>query len=127
MSRILIVLSVVSFLLTACGAGGQTVLNEKSAGTTVNVAKGAKFQVQLEGNPTTGYLWEAKDLNTTVLKQVGDPQHKPSSNAVGAPGITTFTFEAVGPGTAKLQLVYQRPFEKDKAPEKTWEVNVTVK
>jgi inhibitor of cysteine peptidase len=126
MSRLLIVLLIVACLLTACGSG-QTVLKEKSAGTTITVQKGAKFQVQLEGNPTTGYLWAVKDLNTAVLTQVGDWEHKPSSDKPGAPGITTFTFEAVGTGTAKLQLVYQRPFEKDKAPEKTWEVNVTVK
>jgi len=42
MSRLLIVLLIVACLLTACGSG-QTVLKEKSAGTTITVQKGAKI------------------------------------------------------------------------------------
>jgi inhibitor of cysteine peptidase len=127
MLRAFLWFSAIAVLLAACSAAGQTVLNEKSAGTTVTLQKGSRLQVKLEGNPTTGYQWVVKDLDAAVLKQVGEAQHKPNSNLPGAPGVTTFTFEAVGPGAATLQLAYLRSWEKDKPPEKTWSVNVTVK
>ena len=123
---------VVLGLLTACGApatpaASSQSLTEADAGRSIGLRVGDKLEVTLPGNPTTGFQWEVGSLDTSVLKPIGEPEYKPSSNALGSGGQFTFHFEAVTPGQTTLQLIYHRPFEKDTPPAQTFEVTVTVK
>ena len=123
---------VVLGVLTACSAPPAPAtpiqsLTEADAGRSIKLRVGDKLEVTLPGNPTTGFQWEVGSVDTSVLKPIGKPEYKSSSNALGSGGQFTFRFEAVAPGQTTLQLIYHRPFEKDTPPAQTFEVTVTVK
>jgi len=61
-----------------------------------------------------------------VLEKVADFTFAPESTLVGAPGVVTLRFAAKGEGQAPLKLVYQRPWEKEKAPARSFAVQVDV-
>jgi inhibitor of cysteine peptidase len=136
--------SVVALLLgimvvgAVAGCAGQTrasdeganleavVLDAAKNGSTVELKKGQSLVVELEGNPSTGYNWQAADLDEAILKQVGEPEFEAESDLVGAPGTVTLRFEAAGAGQVELKLVYQRPWEEAVEPLETFTVQVTV-
>ena len=119
----------VVFLPVACAptVRDATVIDDKSAGRSVEMRAGGTLDVSLEGNPTTGYMWEAASVDSAVLKQVGEREFTSNSQALGAGGNVRFRFRAVAPGQTRLKLIYHRPFEKNVPPEKTFEVNVVVR
>ena len=97
-------------------------------GRQVTLDTGGEFSVALTGNPTTGYTWEAKDLDTAFLQQVGAAQFKGDRPGVpGAGGTLTLTFKALKSGTAPLTLVYHRSWETNVKPADTFTVTVFVK
>ncbi len=104
----------------------EVVLEADSSGTQVEVSQGTEIVVKLEGNPTTGYLWEVAQADESILTQVGEIEHKAESELPGAPGISTLRFATVGPGVATLELVYRRPFEQGVEPIERFTVDVTV-
>jgi inhibitor of cysteine peptidase len=116
-------------VLAACSStgGNPLMLTEKNDGQNVQMSNGQQLVVTLEGNPTTGYTWEVDTIDQAILKQIGEPEFKASSGALGAGGLMTLQFQAVSQGETPLRLVYHRPWEQDIAPEKTFEVNVVVK
>ncbi len=111
-----------------CASTGKETrsIGANDAGKTISLSVGDTLEVTLEGNPTTGYNWEAANLDTSILKQVGDAAYTPESSAVGAPGQLVLRFEAVGSGETTLQLIYHRSFETGVAPLQTFEVTVQV-
>ncbi len=115
--------------LAACvlpGSGGITSLSAKDAGKTIHVKQGDLVEVALDGNPTTGYTWEALPGSSTVLQQQGQPEFKPDSNALGSGGLMTLRFKAVQAGTADLKLIYHRTFEPNVPPLQSFEVTIVV-
>jgi len=87
---------------------------------------GDEFVVVLEGNPTTGYLWEVEAVDESILQQVGESEFLSDSKVPGSGGKLTLVFRAMAPGQTTLRLVYHRPWEEDVEPLKTYEVNVVV-
>jgi inhibitor of cysteine peptidase len=116
-------------ILAACNSarGGPVMLTEENDGQSVRISTGQQLVISLDGNPTTGYTWDVDTTNEDVLKQIGEPEFKASSGALGAGGVMTLAFEALSQGNTTLKLVYHRPWEQGVAPEKTFEVNVEVK
>ena len=114
-------------LTTGCGSK-QTKLTTADNGKTVEVKMGDQIVIELEGNPSTGYTWEAMDLDASMFQQVGGTEFKGSSpGLVGAGGTLTLTFKALKPGTATLTLIYHRPWETDVKPQDIFTVSVVVK
>ena len=105
----------VLFMLTACGSPPRPVsLTAVDKGTQVNMQIGEQMTVTLDGNPSTGYTWEAKDLDTTMFQQVGDPVFISSNpGMVGSGGSLTLTFKALKAGKAVLTLIYHRPWKSE--------------
>jgi predicted secreted protein len=101
-------------------------IGEPQAGGQVSLQVGDVLQVNLDGNPSTGYSWSAKGLDATVLEQAGEPEFRPASSALGASGTVTARFVAVGAGQTTLTLSYARPFERGVPPLKTFTVSVLV-
>ena len=108
----------VSLLVAACGSSesGKTIeLSQKDSGTTLQVTQGDELVISLESNPTTGYSWaESKSSQAGDVLQLGSKKYESESDAIGAGGVETWTYKAVGAGTADLELDYLRPFEPDK-------------
>jgi inhibitor of cysteine peptidase len=97
-------------------------------GENVRLFAGQELIIQLDGNPTTGYTWETKDLDTNMFMQVGDARFTSSDpKLVGSGGTQTLTLKVLNAGTSTLTLIYHRPWEKDVKPAKTFTVTVTVK
>lgn len=125
----IIILAVVAMLLiaTLAACSSKTVKVDKSMnGQTITVKKGQTIVVSLAGNPTTGFNWAAADLDTSILSQQGDAAFKADSNLIGAGGMVTLTFEAVGTGTTALTLNYARSWETGVEPAQVFSVTVIV-
>jgi len=117
---------IVALALSACGPA-KVKLTASDNGGQVEVKTGDLIVVQLEGNPSTGYTWEAADLDAAMFEQVGEPEFESDSpGLVGSGGTLTLTFKALQAGTATLNLVYHRPWETDVEPIETFSVTVTI-
>ncbi len=129
LSRVFLLLGWIAVVAPcACGpsAPERVELGAADAGHTIVVRAGGQLQVVLEGNPTTGFLWEVASVDAVILKPTGEPQFKADSSLVGSGGKVTLTFDALAPGKTTLQLVYRRPFEKGVPPIKTFQAEVAV-
>lgn len=117
---------VTAMILSACFPKA-THLDEKDNGRQVTLPVGESLVISLPGNPTTGFTWEVKDLDATILEQVGETQFDSSNpGLVGAGGTLTLTYKAIQAGSTTLTLVYHRPWESDVEPLQTYTVQVTV-
>jgi len=107
-------------------AGRSLELDENDAGKEIQVAVGDQITINLEGNLTTGYAWSIVQIDEGMLEQQGEVQYERESDLIGAGEITTFTFKALDAGQTQLELEYKRPFEKDKAPLRTFLIKIVV-
>jgi inhibitor of cysteine peptidase len=123
-------LSIVLSVASACSPPRETraiSLGAEDAGRRIELSKGHTLDVSLASNPTTGYRWEAKDLDEEILRQIGEPEFEPQSKLVGAPGVEVLRFQAVDAGRTTLNLVYRRSWETDVEPLETYSVEVLVR
>jgi inhibitor of cysteine peptidase len=123
----------VFFLLVAALAGVAgcspklTQFTSADNGGQVSLKAGQQFDVVLEGNASTGFVWQAQDLDTALLQQVGEPKFTSDNpDLVGSSGKQTLTFKALKAGTTTLTLVYLRPWETV-PPVNTFSVTLTIK
>jgi inhibitor of cysteine peptidase len=102
--------------------------------THITVKAPGEFSIKIESNPTTGYSWglqPLKENEQTLVKfkkqkveEPGEESHK--EKLLGAPTYEIFTFEALAPGEAVIELHYRRPWEKDVPPIQKHKVIVTI-
>ena len=100
---------------------------ERDSGSMVELRVGDKVEIVLDSNPTTGYVWEVASPDIAVVRQEGEPQFKPDSEAVGAGGKLTLVFQAIAPGEQMLSLIYHRTFEQGVPPAKTFALDILVR
>ena len=97
--------------------------------TPINLQVGQKTSLVLDGNPTTGYIWQtspALPADSPVEVQLSYLSKADADMCCGFPTPTTVTITALKPGTQVVRLVYARPWEKKKAPAKTESFKVIV-
>jgi inhibitor of cysteine peptidase len=102
-------------------------LTAADQGKTVKIATNKLFDIALEGNATTGFLWQVDKVDGDSVMQQGKPdyiQEKNTGMRVGAGGTFVFHFKVVKPGKTKIKLSYLRPWEKNKPAEKTFETEI---
>ena len=104
----------------------QYSVTETDQGKTFTLHTGDSLVIVLDSNPSTGYSWVVKSVDNPVLSLDGEPAFKSDSSRLGASGMTTLTFTTVRSGSQALTLLYQRPFEKDVQPLKTFTIDVVV-
>lgn len=131
-------LAIISVFLTSCNFSGTNTtsvakspatvtVTEKDGNSSVDLGVGEILVVELAGNPTTGFQWQQIGSDTTILRQVGEPEFTPDSSAIGSPGKVDLRFEAMGSGQMQLQLAHQRSFEPQTPAAQTFKMNVTVR
>ncbi len=104
---------------------------ESDAGGTITVPAGQTFAVALEGTPTAGYLWSAREV-PDFLEAAGEARG-PTHAAQRGPGFAggnhweILFFKATRPGTGALRLAQARPWESDEPPTKTFEVLIAAR
>ena len=83
----------------------------------VSVKKGEVFEVELESNPTTGFIWDVAPTRgrATFLCQSFEGCAVPPAGGVpliGTGGIQRFLFRAEETGTIEMKAEYSRKWEK---------------
>lgn len=94
----------------------------------LNLRVGQKLALVLDGNPTTGYIWQLKPAlpaGSPVQVELSLVRNE-EENCCGFPTPTTLTMTGVKPGTQLVRVVYARPWEKGKAPVQEKRFAVTV-
>jgi inhibitor of cysteine peptidase len=130
--KCIIFCGVVLMILASCslkaGSTPKTVtVTKEKAGQVIDLRPGDQVSITLEGNPTTGFMWETQPaVDQKILVQAGEPSFQADSKAVGAGGTITLTFQAVDPGQADVNLVYHRPWETNVPPVQTFKITVVV-
>ena len=131
MHRILFVIVLAAVLVPTAGCGSKQIeVTSVDNGKNIKVKVGEQIVVVLEGNPSTGYIWEAKDLDASMIQQVGETEFKSSNSNpgfAGAGGTLTLKFRALKVGTTSLTLVYHRPWETDVKPISSFVITINVK
>jgi len=102
------------------------VLTEENNGETVVVQVGQEIHILLGGNPTTGYMWASKGLDSKMLDLAEEPEYEPASDAIGSGGEFDFFFTAKAPGETVVTLEYERSFEKNVAPIDVFSVTLVI-
>ncbi len=129
----LVVVGLLVGLAAGCGSTTTTTkaaenevveITEDRDGSIVRVAPGYTIKLKLEGNASTGFAWEIAGYDDTVIKlDTPEPEFRADSDAVGAGGMFTWTFEARAEGGTELTLDYVGP---DKSVEKSFSVEIMV-
>jgi inhibitor of cysteine peptidase len=102
----------------------NSILTSHDAGSTVSLNSGDTVILELEENPTTGYVWKVEELDSRILELTGEDLHA-AGGGIGAGGTRKMTFKAIGAGASLLRLKCARPWEPD-APSSTFSVTIDV-
>jgi predicted secreted protein len=127
--RLFLFFSLLVLTIAACGDGAPEniyIADEADNGQTVTMGVGDMLQVTLRENQSTGYVWSVVTNDEAVLRAGGEPEYEVDSDAEGAGGQVTFTFEAAGPGTSVLRLVNAMTQETAVEPDAIFELTVIV-
>ena len=109
-----------------CKPSDIIIVDESADGSEIELQVGQKLVVSLDGNPTTGYIWEMAG-ECALLEKLDESKFEPKSDLIGSPGKQTLVFEAVKSGSEPLELVYHRPWEKETPPAKAFSLKLKVK
>lgn len=118
-----------SAVLLGMMAGCSDVFTIKHSGYTVQTHIGDTVKIDLQGNPSTGYVWQVADFDPEVVRPIGQPTFEPDaegSETVGGSGIWHFRFQPVATGKTMIKMVYVRPWEQDASPDKAFQLEVEV-
>jgi len=99
-------------------------VHEADAGKTISLVVAQELDVHLPYTAGTGYSWSASP-SPSLLKYSGSSTTQ-RAQIPGSAGEQRLAFIATAPGTETLNLVYARPWEKDKAPAKSFTLTVTI-
>jgi len=102
----------------------QLTMNDN--GKVVNTSPEAVIFIRLEGNPTTGYRWELKEVNHSVVSNLQQNIEAASSAVAGAGGSFVFQLSGLKPGSSKVALKYWKPWEGDSSILAQFEITVNV-
>lgn len=128
LSTLMIFVLIAGILIGCKSAAAETTnIGEGDAGKTIELKTGDTLVVSLDGNITTGYNWVPTIQDPALLKQIGEVEVTPESDALGAGGKIVLKFETTAKGQTTLHLDYKQPWDTETAPEKTFEVTVVVK
>jgi predicted secreted protein len=117
-----VVASCASFAQTASGG---IVVTEAQANQTISAHKGEIVTIKLPTQPGTGYSWQFSSNKPKVAAIEGQPEITPDGNSkLGAVETQVFRVRVLRSGKAKLTLKYVRPWEKDAAPQKTFNITL---
>lgn len=135
-------LFVFTMLVSACSSSKPVQAEATTAGepmliamekndSTITIKPGDQFILQLDGNITTGYAWELQEIDSSLLRQVGEMEYREKSDdsdqeITGVPGEFFFTFEALKSGKTSLRLIYHRSFEEGVEPLETFTLTVNI-
>ena len=96
-----------------------------SSCTSQKSFKSDSVTIELKGNPSTGYTWEAVLASENIVEISKDVKYLGGEGMVGAPSMFYFTVSSLASGNTVLTLEYKRPWE-EKEPLEKKVYNITV-
>ena len=96
-----------------------------SSCTSQKSFKSDSVTIELKGNPSTGYTWEAVLSDENIVTVSKEVKYLGAEGMVGAPSMFYFTVRSLSVGNTVLTLEYKRPWEEI-APLETKVYNITV-
>lgn len=75
----------------------------------IRVQTGEEFEIVLESNPTTGYVWRPRVVGSGI--ELRNHHIEPGRGAVGGGARERFAFVARAPGHAVVEFALGRPWE----------------
>lgn len=96
-----------------------------SSCTSLKSFKADSVTIELKGNPSTGYTWEAVLASENIVEISRDVKYLGGEGMVGAPSVFYFTVSSLSSGSTILTLEYKRPWEEI-APLETKVYNINV-
>lgn len=81
--------------------------------------------IELKGNPSTGYTWEAVLSDENIVEVSKDVKYLGANGMVGAPSMFYFTVSSISEGNTVLSFEYKRSWET-KTPLETKVYNISV-
>ena len=89
-----------------------------SSCTSQKSFKSDSVTIELKGNPSTGYTWEASLSSENIVTVSKDVKYLGAKGMVGAPSMFYFTVRSLTTGNTVLTLEYKRPWEQKEPLEK---------
>lgn len=93
---------------------------------TVSMPQGTVFRVSLEGNPTTGYTWNATLSDGLELLDSDFATYEHTEGMVGVGGTFSWDVVAKETGTQTFSAIYMRPWEDITGEEDTFSMTFIV-
>ena len=87
------------------------VITQANDGATFSADLDQPIEIDLEGNPSTGFAWTVASVNGSSVVTNGPSEFTSSGLGVGGGGTFSFPFIAVGPGDTTLVLEYSQAWE----------------
>jgi len=116
-------------LLGPIHAGRPKMLHadEQSNGRTLKLAAGELLEIVLGENPTTGYRWRFAETGAPTCTLVSDAYEPSGEGVPGQGGVHRWKIQAAEAGTCRIELVYQRPWDQNAHPRRTFRLQVEVR
>lgn len=119
---------------TAAAAAATTIaegkkmvtFTEKDNGATEDIAKGTRFMVQLNENPTTGYQWNATTSAGLTVLSSEYQENAHAEGMVGVGGVHTWIIQAAGDGNQTFSAVYKRSWEATTGNETAYQLGIRI-
>jgi inhibitor of cysteine peptidase len=92
--------------------------NDSDDGREIEVRVGDTFHVSLAETRTTGFSWSVKSAGEPVCSLAADSFANPGATP-GKSGTHRWQFKVDAPGSATIELIYSRKWEKS-APARTF-------
>lgn len=110
-------------LLTGCAHSPDSLILQEQSQCPLHLSSGQLLMLTLPSNPTTGFRWVLRDGAERVLESLGPEVYSNPEDAglVGSAGLSTWRFNVKQAGADHLRLAYQRPWETEVAPAKTFD------
>ena len=94
---------------------------------TANVPSGSTMQVEIRGNPTTGYAWSYTPLESSNLLTHKDTAYERDQlQLMGSGGVYKFTFEIPASAKGAQELVFVNARSWEPVPIRTVTLKVTI-
>ncbi|MCH2161401.1 MAG: protease inhibitor I42 family protein [Phycisphaerales bacterium] len=133
-TRTSLLLLLSGLLLVGCQTGptlpkGATMVTVRDNGSRVTLQTGQAIVIELERNPSTGYVWQlVRQVDQGILMPDGTKDWKTAEERASQSNLEMqlLRFVAQGSGTATLQLNYVQPDVGPTADTANFTVYVTV-
>ncbi len=116
-----------SYLIFANVTTDSRTYTEEDNNSDVSIEIDEIFDISLASNPTTGYEWDIKEWDYSVLELVDHKFEPPEGeNIVGGAGKEVWTFKGLKNGETTLRLIYWQSWEGEESITDEFTLHVTV-